>query len=167
MVKVHARLHVQEHVLAVGQALDVQIEQGIHEVAGIHPRAHIADASLILKDGVMDRIMLPVPGDCIMPELVSSCRARVAFLEGIQRIPRPGGYADGPLGGVGEDMGFRCGNVQALKHPGGEVLGVLLGLGQQLRVVRVQEQCPNLAAQGEGCHKIGRASCRERVSSAV
>ena len=155
MVKVHSRLHVQKHVLAVRQALDVQIEQGIHQVAGVHTRAHIADAPLVLKDGVVHRQDHAAgAGGLHDPQVGQLALGQNGALKAFQRVPCPGGHADGPLGGVGEHVGFRGGDVQALKHPlhGGKVLGVLLGLGQQLRVVRVQEQCPNLAAQGEGCH---------------
>ena len=78
VVEIHAGVHVHKHVLAVGQALDAQVQQGVHQAAGIDPRPHIADALLVLKNGAyMDRIMLPVPGDFMMPRLVSSRVARL------------------------------------------------------------------------------------------
>ncbi len=53
VVEVHPGVHVQKHVFTVGQALDVKVQKRVHQVAGIDPGAHVADALLPLEYGVV------------------------------------------------------------------------------------------------------------------
>ena len=122
-------------------------------MAGVDPRPHVADAPLPLKDGVVHgQDHAAGAGGLHNPQVGQLALGQNGALKAFQRVPRPGGHADGPLGGVGEHVRLRGGDVQPLEYPldGGEVLGILLGLPQQGWVLRVVQKVPDLAAQGEG-----------------
>ena len=53
MVKIDAYVHVEKHILAVGQALNAQVQQRVHEMAGIDAGPHKADTPLPLIDRVV------------------------------------------------------------------------------------------------------------------
>ena len=155
VVEVYAVFRIQKHVFAVRQTLDAQIQQGIHQMAGIDAGPHIADAPLPLKNrGVHGEDHAAGPRRFHDAQVGQLPLGQNRLLEGFQRIPLPGGDPDGPLGGMGQDVGFRRGNIQPFENPldGGEVLRILLRPFEQSRIVRVQKELPHLAAQGEGGH---------------
>ena len=55
MVEVYAGAHIQKYILTVGQSLDAQIQQRVHQVAGVDAGPDITDAPAAFKDGVVHR----------------------------------------------------------------------------------------------------------------
>ena len=66
VAEIHAGIHIQKDIFAVGQAPDVQVQQGVQQTTGIDAGACIADAGLPVGDGA-------VHGEEIWFRFVRSC----------------------------------------------------------------------------------------------
>ena len=124
-------------------------------MSGIDAGPHVADAPLSLKDGaVHGQDHTAGAGRLHNPQICQLPTGQNGILKALQGVTGPGGHANGALGGVRQDMGGRGGNVKPLEHPldSGKILGIFLRSGQQLRVIRIQKQVPDLAAQGKSRH---------------
>ena len=159
MVQIHAGFHIQKHIFAVGQPLNIQIQQGIHQMTGIDACSYITHAPLSLKNRIVHG----------QDHTAGSRRAHNAqigqlllgqnrILKRLQRLPLPRRDPDGSLRGMGQDIGFRGSNIQPLENTldRGKVLSVPLRLLQKLRVLRVKKELSNLPAQSEGRHVLFR-----------
>ena len=155
VIEIDACVHIQEYILAVGQTLDVQIQQCVHQMAGKDAGPHISNTPLVLKDRVVHgQDHAAGTGRLHNPQVGQFPPGQYGILKALQGISRPGSHADGAFGGVRQDMGGRSGDVQSLEHAfdGGKILCVALSLFQQRRVIRVQKQVADLAPQGKGGH---------------
>ena len=104
--------HVEKGVFAVRHTLDVQVRQCVHQMAGIYPGPYIANALLPFKNRVVHgENHTARAGGFHDAQVGQLLLGQNGVLELVQRVPAPGGHAHSPLGGVGEHIGLRGGNV--------------------------------------------------------
>ena len=101
MVQVHAGRGIQEYILAVGKTFDVQIQQSIHQPAGVDACTYITNTPVIVKERVIHgddhasgsrRLHDPQVGELRL--------GQYGIAEYVQRITLPGGHTDRALRGM-------------------------------------------------------------------
>ena len=98
MIKVHSGLHVQEYIFTVWQTHNIQIQQRIHQMAGIYSGSHIADALLPVKDGIVHgQDHAPGSRGFHNPQIGQLLLCQDGITEGFQRIAFPCRNPDGAL----------------------------------------------------------------------
>ncbi len=96
----------------MGQPFDVQIQQGIHQPAGVNAGAHIADTVLFIKKRIIHGKNHAAGSRRFHDAQVRELRiSQNGILEGLQRFAGSGGYADGILRGMSQDICGWCCNV--------------------------------------------------------